>query len=130
MSRYVEGREQLVLGRQLGRARQRLDERRLAAVGVADDGDAGNMEPNSVLSEQGALLGHGDDLPLQLPFSPVQSRPLTLEERFSFAFGRIVFRDELDLVVAEKTGPKEVLVIRTQLNIVWSNSLLRDLISQ
>ena len=101
MSCYVEGREQLVLGRQLGRARQRLDKRRLAAVGVADDGNAGDVETNPVLSEQGALLGHRDDLPLQLPLSPVQSRPLTLEERFSFAFGRIVFRDELDLVVAE-----------------------------
>ena len=58
---HVQCSEQLIFRHQFTRARQRFDERRFARVGVAYNGDAGNVRAISIFTENGALIAHRSD---------------------------------------------------------------------
>ena len=58
---HVQCSEQLIFRHQFARARQRFDERRFARVGVADNGDTGNVRAISIFTENGALIAHRSD---------------------------------------------------------------------
>ena len=82
--RRVERREELVLGEDLG-AREPIQQRRLARIGVADEGDERDARELAAPAVQVAVLLHGVDLCFEVVDARVDAAAVDLEFRLAGA---------------------------------------------
>ena len=82
--RRVECREELVLGKDF-RAREPVQECRLARVGVADEGDERDARELAAATVQVAVLLHGIDLGLEVVDARVDAASVDFELRLAGA---------------------------------------------
>ena len=82
--RRVECREELVLGKDF-RAREPVQECRLARVGVADEGDERDAREFAAATVQVAVLLHGIDLGLEVVDARVDAASVDFELRLAGA---------------------------------------------
>ena len=75
--RRVERREELVLGEDLG-AREPIQQRRLARIGVADEGDERDARELAAPAVQVAVLLHGVDLRFEVVDARVDAAAVDL----------------------------------------------------
>src|SRR5205085_2854664 len=81
-ARWVEGREEPVLG-QHAAARERVEERRLAGVRVADDRDDRQLVAVAVGAPRAAVLAQVLDLLLELVYAVARAPAVDLELRLA-----------------------------------------------
>jgi len=74
VGRDIESCKQFIFRLQFGGASQRLDQRRLSAVGVADDSDTRDVQSVSVFSQNSSLVNHRRNLLLQFSFASRSSK--------------------------------------------------------